>query len=364
MLAVLGGCKGSDAPGVASPDVDAAPTEDTGADGARVVDDSGRATGDSARTADADAASDGIAPVDASDGSDAGDATDAAASRRGFPVGAPWVSFYGSATDLGDLAKAAATFRVLNIDADPGVGNFTKADISTLRAAGKNRVISYMNVGACETFRSYWTTVPAGFVSCNDNAAAHAGAYAGYPDEQWMNVGNADYQHLIVDYVAPQLAGQGVDGFFMDNLEIVEHTAADTNGKCDDACRQGGLDLVRKLRAKFPDLLIVMQNGTSDVTLKGTTGGVSYPTLLDGISHEEVYAPTYDATFEAQMLAWKAAALTPGGHPLWIATEDYVGDCSATSAAKAVFDRSRGNGFSPYATDASAGQKVVCYWPF
>lgn len=315
----------------------------------------------------ADGGSDTAGPGDSSvsDSASVDAAADTGAgSKRGFPATSPWLSFYGTAAEMGDLAKAASTFRVLNIDVDPDGANFTKAQIATLRAAGKNRVISYLNLGSCENYRSYWNTVPSGFVSCKANTKAQRGAYDGYPDETWMNVGDADYQHLMVDHVAQRLADMGIDGFFLDNLEIVEHGTSTTNGPCDAACAQGGLDLVRKLREKFPDLLIVMQNATGSFTRTGKTGGVSFPTLLDGISHEEVYAPTYDSGSESELLAWKALALTPGGHPFFIATEDYVGNCSATTKAKSAYDKSRANGFTPYATDASGGQKVVCYWPF
>jgi hypothetical protein len=36
----------------------------------------------------------------------------------GFPVSGPWVSFYGSAAEMGDLAKVARTYRIINLDAD------------------------------------------------------------------------------------------------------------------------------------------------------------------------------------------------------------------------------------------------------
>jgi cysteinyl-tRNA synthetase len=265
---------------------------------------------------------------------------------------------------MGSLATVASTFRIINIDVDPDAANFTDADIATLRAGGSNRVISYLNLGSCENYRTYWTTVPSGFVSCSANTAAQLGAYQGYPNETWMNVGNADYQKLMVEYVAPRLAARGIDGFFLDNLEIVEHGTQTTNGPCDAACSQGGLDLVGLLRAKFPGLLIVMQNATSDVTRLGTTGGTSYPSLLDGVSHEEVYQPAYDQTAEAQLVAWSQMGLLPGGRPFWIATEDYVSSCTNTTAAKQAYDASRAHGFSPYATDASGSQTVVCYWPF
>lgn len=286
------------------------------------------------------------------------------AGGRGVVTGAPWVSFYGSAQLMGDLSRVASTFRLINIDADPDQGNFTPAQIATLRAGGTNQVISYLNLGACERTRSYWSSAPAGFVSCGSNVTAQLGAYTGYPDETWMNVGDAEYQHLILDYVAPRLVAQGVDGFFFDNVEIVEHApGTGMLPTCDAACAQGGLDLIRKLREKYPPLIFVMQNATGPVTRLGTTGGIAFPSLLDGISHEEVYVP-YDASSESELRAWQALGLHPGGHPFWIGTEDYVGSCANTATAHGAYDRSRVQGFSPYATDESAGQQVVCYWGF
>jgi len=265
---------------------------------------------------------------------------------------------------MGDLARVARTFRIINIDADPDTGNFSLGQIAQLKGGGQNRVISYLNVGACENYRSYWTSAPTGFIAAKDNKVAQVGSYNGYPDETWMDVGNADYQHLIVDYVAPRLVAQGVDGFFLDNMEIVEHGPSDKNGACNAACRQGGLDLVRRLREKFPQMLIVMQNATSDITRLGKTGGLDFPTLLDGISHEEVYAPTPAPQAERELLNWKAFALRPGGRTFWIGTEDYVGNAANVDGARNVYSQSRANGFSPYAADESAKQQTVFYWPF
>lgn len=290
-----------------------------------------------------------------------------ATAGRGFPDAAPWVSFYGPASAMGDLSKAAQTFRVINIDLDPasdtesGDGNFTRAQIALLKNGGRNRVISYLNIGSCENSRTYWSAVPAGYKPAKNFAI---GAYSGYPDERWMDLSSPDYQNLIVNYVAARLVAQGADGFYLDNLELVEHSPSDANGPCTPARRQGGLDIVRKLREKYPSLLIVMQNATSDITRLGTTGGVAFPGLLDGVAHEEVYAPTYDAMAETQLLAWKNLSLRPGSRPFWIATEDYVGSASNTSGARAVYEKSRAQGFSPYASDESARQQQVFYWPF
>lgn len=283
---------------------------------------------------------------------------------RGFPATTPWLSFYGSAAQMGDLDSVARTFRIINIDADPDAGNFSTVDIARLKHSGQNRVISYLNLGSCETYRSYWSSAPAGLTSCGANLGAQRGSYQGYPDEVWMDVGNPAYQALILNHVAPRLAARGVDGFFFDNFEIVEHGTATANGPCDSSCRQGGLDLIRQLRLKYPQLLFVMQNATSDVTRLGTSGGIPFPSLLDGISHEEVYAPAYDAQSEAELSSWLGQGLTPGGRPFFIGTEDYVGSCSAAVAAQSAYVASRSHGFSPYATDASGSQTVVCFWPF
>ncbi|ACC72301.1 endo alpha-1,4 polygalactosaminidase [Paraburkholderia phymatum] len=285
----------------------------------------------------------------------------AAVETRAFEA-SPWMSYYGDAAGLGSLARVASRFRVIDVDLDPGTDNFTPAEVAVLKNGGRNIVLSYLNLGSCETWRSYWREAPAGFVSCAANTAAHAGMYCGYGQEVWMNLSNAAYRRLIVDYVAPRLVAQGADGFYLDNLEIVEHGTATRNGPCDAACAQGGLDLVRELREKYPRLVFVMQNATGRTTREGSTGGVAFAALLDGVAHEEVYAPKYDASAEAELAVWQAMTLTPNGHAFWIATLDYVGGCDASTRARRVFARSRAKGFVPYASDSSARQGVVCYW--
>jgi cysteinyl-tRNA synthetase len=270
---------------------------------------------------------------------------------------------------MGDLGQVAAQFRIINVDADPGAGggagNFTDDEIRTLRADGKNRVISYLDVGSCEEFRSYWAHAPVPFVSCSDNRAAQLGGYEGYADERWMNPAEPEYRRLLLDYVAPRLARRGVDGFYLDNLEIVEHAPDARDGPCNASCRQGGLDFVRALRERFPDRLIVMQNATSDVTRLGTSSGRPFFELLDGVVHEEVYAPAYDEAAERQLLAWQAMGIrSRDGRPFFIGTEDYVGSCRNVPGAKLAYARALGRGFSPYASDDSAGQRSVCFWGF
>lgn len=287
-----------------------------------------------------------------------------AGSGRHIRANAPWLSFYGSAEQMGDLARVAATFRLINIDADPDIGNFTSAQIRTLKADGRNTVITYLNIGSCERNRGYWSRAPAGFVPCGRNRAAQIAPYRSFPDEVWMNPANPDYQRLIVEHVAPRLAATGVDGFFLDNMEIVEHGASGsgTGAPCDRACAAGALALVARLRRAFPEFVIIMQNATSAATREAVVNGVPFPRLLDGVSREEVYTPRYDADAEAELLAWKNIGPSAGGDPLSITTLDYLGNCSDRRRALRVYTRSRSNGFSPYVTISSADQNTVCHW--
>lgn len=296
------------------------------------------------------------------------DAPTVTAMGPGFPVSGPWVAFYGTAAQMGDLEQVARTFRIIDIDVDPtadGVGNFSDDQIRALRHDGQNRVLSYLNLGSCERFRTYWSKAPSGFVPCGANREAWLGAYEGYPDEVWMNPANPAYQKLILEHIAPRLVARGIDGFYLDNMEVVEHSEPSESGWCSPECSQGGLDLVRRLRQRFPDHLLVMQNAAGDVTRLGVTGGIAFPTLLDGIAHEEVYSPALDETAERQLLLWQAMHITSrGGYPLFIGVEDYVGSCERSDAARVAYGRSRAHAFSPYASDASSKQRVVCFWPF
>jgi cysteinyl-tRNA synthetase len=346
---------------------DAAPSTDT-PDGMPMpgTDDGGGDALPAADVADGVQRTDGT-PVGAGDVRQTDGATDtgpAQSGARGFPATSPWLAFYDTAEALGDLTAIANKFRIINIDVDPGLGNYTKEQVTTLKGNGRNRVLSYFNLGACEDFRVYWNTVPSGFLSCSANKAAQLGAYEGWPNEMWMNLGNADYQHLVVDHMAPNLASLGIDGFYLDNLDIVDHGTNTSNGPCDAACVQGALDVVRMLREKYPDMLFVMQNAVGENTLEGVTGGVAFPQLLDGVVGENTFTPlpNGDRSLLADLLLWQALDLKPGGHPFWIGTVEYLPSCSDTNIAKVV-QSGASQGFTTYVGLDSDGLSSVCpYW--
>ncbi len=237
---------------------------------------------------------------------------------RGIRANTPWLSFYGSAQQAGDLNRLAATFRLINIDADPDSGNFTPAQIRTLKAGGRNTVLSYLNLGSCERSRRYFRQAPAGLVPCGRNRAAQLGPYPGYPDEVWMNPANADLPALDP---GARRAAAGGDG----RRRVLPGQPRDRGARgprprnrrpCDRDCVAGALTLVARLRRAFPDLALVMQNATGPTTRDAIVDGVPFPRLIDGISREEVYAPRYDRDAEAELLAWRQLGLSAGGSPV------------------------------------------------
>ncbi|MFB9124955.1 glycoside hydrolase [Paraburkholderia dipogonis] len=279
---------------------------------------------------------------------------------RALPASPVWTAYYGRGSAL-DLAQAAATFNVIVIDADPGNGTpaFSAAQIAALKANGA-KVLSYLNFGACEKSRTYWNTVPSGFVSCGANTAAQISRYSGF-QEYWMNPANADYQNLIVNYIAPRLAATGVDGFMLDNFEIVGHGANASSAPCNASCAQGGLDLVKQLRDRFPDLSMV-PNAAPVSAIGATTGGVSFPWLIDGVIAEQVFLPSTSMSLVQQLKSWQSIEQNLGRSAFLVGSLDYTSSCTASSAAQTAWTAAQQAGFSPSISTVSLDS--ICWWPF
>jgi cysteinyl-tRNA synthetase, unknown class len=286
-------------------------------------------------------------------------AAPAMSASRALPSSPRWAVYYGDANSI-DIAKVAATFSVIIIDADPANGSpsFNAAQIAALKAHGA-KVLSYLNFGACEEDRTYWSSVPSGFVSCGANTSAQIAKYSGYA-EYWMNPANADHQNLIVNYVAARMAATGIDGFMLDNFEIVGHGTSTKVAACDASCAQGGLDLVAKLRARFPDLALVL-NAAPVQTIGGTTGGVSFPWLIDGVIAEQAYLPSTDATIVQQLQTWQSTEKSLGRGSFFVGSLDYASSCSATASAQKAWTTAQGAGFSP--SVATSALDSICWWP-
>ncbi|WP_049944850.1 endo alpha-1,4 polygalactosaminidase [Butyrivibrio sp. AD3002] len=82
-------------------------------------------------------------------------------------------------------------------------------DIGSLKKAGR-RIYTYLNVGSLEDFRDYYKTF-------SDITLAE---YENWPGEYWVDVSEESWQDFICETLAAQYVAKGVDGFFIDNLDV------------------------------------------------------------------------------------------------------------------------------------------------
>ena len=111
------------------------------------------------------------------------------------------------------VLAAAGVYDLLVIDAQ----DFTGGEITHLKAGGKTKILSYINVGAIEDDRSYF--------SAAKKDGLLLGKYDNWPGEYWVAAQKPEWKAIILG-LASSLAAKGVDGFWVDNLDIL-YTAED-----------------------------------------------------------------------------------------------------------------------------------------
>jgi hypothetical protein len=125
---------------------------------------------------------------------------------------------------------------------------------------------------------------------------------------------------------------------------------------------QGGFALVKSLRERYPDKLIV-QNNPNEVTRTGRIGTTPYVALIDGVVREELFFPRIDTAGVKEIEAWsKMPFKSVDGHPFWVGVLEYVGTCTNLTAARTVVKRAESSGVSLSIADSSAGLHRACYW--
>lgn len=86
---------------------------------------------------------------------------------------------------------------------------FTKEQIDQLHTGG-HKVYSYINVGSVEDFRSYY-----------DKYEPYTlGDYENWDEERWVDVSNKEWKNFVLNDLAPSILDKGVDGLFVDNIDV------------------------------------------------------------------------------------------------------------------------------------------------
>lgn len=171
--------------------------------------------------------------------------------------------------------------------------------------------------------------------------------------------------------------------FFLDNVDLLEHGASDS-GKCDSACRQGGYEMLARLRKKYPDFVIIENNAIALTTMNAQvlqdpdnaqSSKVRFIDLLDGVYSESIYSTIPNTGSSQAILSIPQPrdplAPNPGLDALkaiksafpgvWVGAEDFVEQCALTckSQYNQYLGYSQNDGLNLYVTTFS---QALCLW--
>lgn len=96
-------------------------------------------------------------------------------------------------------------YRTIVIDAQ----GYSAKTIKKLRKTG-HTVYSYINLGSVENYRDYY----------KDYEDVTLDVYENWEDERWVDVSQKKWQDFISGTLAKKLVKKGIDGFFVDNVDV------------------------------------------------------------------------------------------------------------------------------------------------
>lgn len=89
---------------------------------------------------------------------------------------------------------------------------FSAEQVEQLHAA-KSVVYGYLNIGAIEEYRRYYSQFETMLLD----------VYEDWPDERWVNVSIPAWKYFVVEKLGKKYAHLGLDGFFLDNADVYYH---------------------------------------------------------------------------------------------------------------------------------------------
>ena len=169
-----------------------------------------------------------------------------------------FLSFEGKLDKLAD-------YHTVVIDAQ----YYKKEDIEAFKSRG-HKVLSYINIGSLENFRSYYKRFK----------SLKLGKYENWDEEIWIDVSSSKWQDFIIGEMLPKLTGKGIDGFFVDNCDVYYNYR-----KTD--IMNGLTNMMKAL--KQTSLAVLINGGDTYLDAYCKSGG-SWDDVITGINQENVFA--------------------------------------------------------------------------
>lgn len=250
-------------------------------------------------------------------------------SARALPeVGAQaWGIDYGSATD----PAIAKHYDLLVLEPD-----FDRA-LAPLR--GKNtRLLGYISLGEINMARPFAAEL--------SRAGALSDRNPNWPEARYVDLRHPAWRDMVLDHLIPALLRKGYDGIFMDtldNAEALEHLKPrDHQGMV-----AGAAALVQAIRARFPDITIMMNRGYA--LLPKVVSRIDI-VLAEAMASRWNFAEKRYEMMTPEDWDWQAAKLYEAkrANPrLKLMTLDYWDPADEATVAS-LYARERAAGFQPY----------------
>lgn len=167
------------------------------------------------------------------------------------------------------IVEKVSDVDVLVIDA----AYFCKEEIASLKDKNIGKVYTYLNIGSIENFRSFY----------EDYENYILGDYENWPEEKWIDVSQPEWQEFIINE-SKELAQKGIDGFFIDNVDVFYLYP-------NDEIYNGLVDILSGIKGMNKPVYL---NGGDCFVRKYIESG-DKRVIFDGVNQECVYT-TYDFT--------------------------------------------------------------------
>ena len=174
------------------------------------------------------------------------------------------------------IIAVAKDYDVVVVDSQ----DYTKEEIATIRKAGA-KVLSYINVGAIEKERSYFSSIKnKGLLVCK---------YDNWDGEWWVDASATAWREQIA-LLAKEMLKKGVDGFWVDNLDV--YYMADEEWKWSSSKKKTLYSQLKDILSDLHKLGYVMVNGGDVFVSKLMSEDPKYKGvgIIDAINQETVFS--------------------------------------------------------------------------
>lgn len=250
------------------------------------------------------------------------------AGRGRIDAATRWLCYYGDDRRVLDVEG----YDLLILESE-AVGDLSPED-------KKNRLcIGYMSIGEVEHYRWFYPDVKDRPWVLDVNPD--------WPESRLVDPRSAEWRDLVVNAIAAAIVNAGYDGFLLDNVDTAEELLRRDPGRYQGAA-EATAEILRALRAAYPDKVIVANGGLSVVPLaSGSVDAMMYEGTVSTWKSEADGSIGYGriSPRDSEWLRPRLLRIRSAGLPV-LALE--YADPSDPAEIEAIYNTVRASGNNPY----------------